>query len=64
MGVLQHLDGPDEPPGGKIQSRCQRFDFKRVGSDTIAARLLHIAGEEAIPLEQEAAELIGRLATW
>ena len=45
-----------------IQSRCQRFDFKRVGSDTIAARLLHIAGEEAIPLEQEAAELIGRLA--
>lgn len=45
-----------------IQSRCQRFDFRRIGADTIAARLRFIAGEEGIPLEEEAAELIGRLA--
>lgn len=38
-----------------IQSRCQRFDFKRIPSDVIAGRLLHIAGEEGIPLEPEAA---------
>ena len=45
-----------------IQSRCQRFDFKRIPSDVIAGRLLHIAGEEGIPLEPEAALLVARLA--
>ena len=45
-----------------IQSRCQRFDFRRIPSETIAARLLYVAGEEGFPLEPEAARLIGRLA--
>ncbi len=45
-----------------IQSRCQRFDFKRIGSDVIAARLSYIAGEEGIAMEPEAAALIARLA--
>lgn len=33
-----------------ILSRCQRFDFKRIKSRTIADRLLHVAGEEALSL--------------
>lgn len=45
-----------------IQSRCQRFDFKRIPTNLIAARLSHIAKEEAIPLEEEAAALIARLS--
>lgn len=45
-----------------IQSRCQRFDFKRIPTADIAARLLYIAGEERIPLEPEAAALIARLS--
>ena len=45
-----------------IQSRCQRFDFRRIPSDVIAARLSHIAGEEDFSLEPEAALLIARLA--
>jgi DNA polymerase-3 subunit gamma/tau len=45
-----------------IQSRCQRFDFKRIDTDTIAARLTYVAGQEGIALDQEAAALIARLA--
>lgn len=45
-----------------IQSRCQRFDFRRIPSDIIAKRLSYIAGEEDILLAPDAAELIGRLA--
>lgn len=45
-----------------IQSRCQRFDFKRIPTAAIAARLSYIAGEEGIPLEEEAAALIARLS--
>ena len=45
-----------------IQSRCQRFDFRRIPSEVIAGRLLYIAGEEGFSLEPEAAALIGRLA--
>ena len=33
-----------------ILSRCQRFDFSRIDSATIAARLSYIAGEENIHL--------------
>ncbi len=45
-----------------ILSRCQRFDFRRIGADTIAARLLYIAGEEGFSLHPDAAHLLGRLA--
>ena len=45
-----------------IQSRCQRFDFKRIPTAVIAARLSYIAGEEDIPLDPEAAALIARLS--
>lgn len=43
-----------------IISRCQRFDFRRIGIDAIAARLLYIAGEEQIPLEREAATILAK----
>ena len=45
-----------------ILSRCQRFDFRRIPSGVIAARLLEIAAKEEIGLEDSAAQLIARLA--
>ncbi len=45
-----------------ITSRCQRFDFRRIGTDDIAARLEYIASKEGIAVTHEAAKLIGRLA--
>ncbi len=45
-----------------ILSRCQRFDFHRIKSADIAARLLYVAEQERVELEQDAAELIARLA--
>ncbi len=45
-----------------ITSRCQRFDFKRISVDDIAARLEFIASNENISLTHEAAKLIGRLS--
>ena len=45
-----------------ILSRCQRYDFTRITADDIAKRLLYVAGEEKIDLDENAAQLIGRLA--
>lgn len=45
-----------------ILSRCQRFDFKRIGSEDIAGRLEYVAGQEGFSLEHEAAMLIARIA--
>ncbi len=45
-----------------ITSRCQRFDFKRIGADDIAERLELIALKEDIALTHEAALLIARLS--
>ena len=45
-----------------ILSRCQRFAFKRIQPGDIAGRLRDVAGQEGIALEQEAAELLSRLA--
>ena len=45
-----------------ILSRCQRFTFKRLPSDVIAERLIHIASKEGLKLSGEAAELLARLA--
>jgi len=45
-----------------ILSRCQRYDFTRITADDIAKRLLYVAGEEKIDLNENAAQLIGRLA--
>ena len=45
-----------------IVSRCQRFDFHRIESAVIAQRLLDVAGQEGISLDEQAAELIARLS--
>ncbi|WNX85120.1 DNA polymerase III subunit gamma/tau [Agathobaculum sp. NTUH-O15-33] len=45
-----------------ILSRCQRFDFRRIGAEDIARRLLDIAAKEQIELTEGAARLIARLA--
>ena len=45
-----------------ILSRCQRFDFKRIRSRTIADRLLYVCGQEGFALQDEAAMLIARLS--
>lgn len=45
-----------------ILSRCQRFDFKRIQSQTMANRLKEVAGYENIHLDDEAALLISRIA--
>ena len=45
-----------------IQSRCQRFDFKRIAPEVIRDRLLFIAGQEDMTLTEEAAALIARIA--
>lgn len=36
-----------------IQSRCQRFDFKRVANESLAAKLARIAEDEDVQLEPE-----------
>ena len=45
-----------------IISRCQRYDFHRIRTADIAARLEYIAGEEQLLLEPEAAQLIAHLS--
>ena len=45
-----------------ILSRCQRFDFMRIKTEDIAARLSDIAVKENITLAPDAAELIAKAA--
>ncbi len=44
-----------------ILSRCQRYDFRRIPPEIIAARLSQIAHEEGFTLEAPAAALLARL---
>lgn len=45
-----------------IISRCQRFDFRRISTPDIVARLEYIAQNEGIRLTSEASRLIARLS--
>jgi len=45
-----------------ILSRCQRFSFKRILPEDIAARLLYVARQESISLTPDGAEILSRLA--
>lgn len=45
-----------------IVSRCQRFDFKRLSSSVIVARLQKIAKEEGIDLAEDGARILARMA--
>ena len=44
-----------------ILSRCQRYDFKRISTDTIASRLREISDYENIDVEDEALHYIARV---
>lgn len=45
-----------------ILSRCQRFDFRRIPPEDIAARLMTVAEKENLSLDEEAALLIARVS--
>lgn len=45
-----------------ILSRCQRFDFRRIPTKIISDRLMYIAKEEGLKVEEDAAFLIAKLA--
>ena len=45
-----------------ILSRCQRFSFRRISQEDIAARLQYVAYQEGIDLDDSAARIIARLA--
>jgi len=46
-----------------IVSRCQRFDFRRIGLDAIVARLRTVAATEGLTVEPDALTVIARHAT-
>jgi len=45
-----------------ILSRCQRFSFRRISQEDIAARLQYVAYQENIDLDDAAARILARLA--
>ena len=45
-----------------VMSRMQRFDFRRIGPQAIAARLTEVARLEQLPVEPDATQLIARIA--
>ena len=45
-----------------ILSRCQRFSFRRISQEDIAARLQYVAYQENIDLDEGAARILARLA--
>ena len=45
-----------------ILSRCQRYDFKRISIDTIAARLRELIDKEGWDVEEKAVRYIARMA--
>ena len=45
-----------------ILSRCQRFSFRRISQEDIAARLQYVAYQEQIELDDSAARVLARMA--
>jgi len=45
-----------------VLSRVQRFDFRRMGPSVILERLRYVVAQEQLPAEDEALQLIGRVA--
>ena len=45
-----------------ILSRCQRFAFRRLSQEDIAARLQYVAYQEKIDLDESAAKVLARMA--
>jgi len=45
-----------------VASRCQRFDFRRIDTGTIAAHLASIVGQEEVKVDPQSLALLARLA--
>ena len=45
-----------------IVSRCQRFDFKRIDSESIISRLKHVSEKENISITDDGARVIARIS--
>ena len=45
-----------------ILSRCQRFDFKKITQDSIAERIKYITAQSGLNIDEDAAQLIAKLA--
>jgi len=45
-----------------IVSRCQRFDFKRIPTETIMQRLIRMSSAEGIDITEDAARVIARIS--
>ncbi len=45
-----------------IVSRCQRFDFRRISTETLVALVERVAGQEEITIDRPAADAIARMA--
>ena len=45
-----------------IVSRCQRFDFRRIGSDAMVGRLRDVAGRDQIAIDDDALQIVARHA--
>ncbi|MDF2440531.1 MAG: polymerase subunit gamma/tau [Abditibacteriota bacterium] len=58
--VLATTDAHKVPP--TISSRCQRFDFRRVGPADIVGRLQYVAQSEGMELQDGAARLMAHTA--
>lgn len=58
--ILATTDPQKIPP--TILSRCQRFDFKRIGAEDIAQTLKEYAAKESIQADDDALHLVARLA--
>lgn len=58
--ILATTDPQKVPP--TILSRCQRFDFKRIGTKDIAKLLRKICDETGIYVEEKTLELIARVS--
>lgn len=61
MFILATTDPQDIP--ATVVSRCQRFDFQRIGLEQIVKRLEFVCAEEKIPAQVEALETVARQAT-
>ena len=61
--VLFILATPDvQTLPATLLSRCQRFDFRRIPPEDIAARLMKVAENENLQLDEDAALLIARVS--
>ena len=59
--ILATTDPQDIP--ATVVSRCQRFDFQRIGLDQIVGRLAFICEQEGITAQPAALEMVARQAT-